>query len=127
MARVENIKFKTVDEYAATLPANSRKIFKELRKAVTAAAPDAEEVISYNIPALKQGKMVVYFSAWKEHVSMYPWNDEMVASVKGLAPYAVSKGTIKFSKDEPLPVGLIGRIVKYRLRKVKEAVRAKQK
>jgi uncharacterized protein YdhG (YjbR/CyaY superfamily) len=127
MAKAVKIKANTVDEYVAALPAAGKKVFKELRKAVTQAAPDAEEVISYGIPALRQGKMVIWYSAWKEHMSMYPWNDDMVASVKGLAPYAVSRGTIKFPMDEPLPLALIARIVKYRISEVKKAAKTKAK
>lgn len=65
-------KFSTVEEYAASLPAANKKIFATFRKTIRKAAPGAEEVISYNIPALKLHGMLVYFAAWKEHVSMYP-------------------------------------------------------
>jgi len=94
-----------------------------MRKAV----PGAEEVISYQIPAYKlHGRAVVYFAGWKDHYSLYPSSGHLVAALKNeLAPYEVSKGTIRFPLSEPVPVKLIERIAKFRAKEVAEREEAK--
>ncbi len=109
-------KFKTVDEYFSTLPPNKRSILKELRKRIKQAAPKAEELISYNIPAFKFHGLLIWYAAFKEHVSLFPKTTVNKAFSKELSKYEVSKGTIKFPIDKPLPFGLIAKIVKFRVK-----------
>jgi uncharacterized protein YdhG (YjbR/CyaY superfamily) len=119
--------FKSVDEYISVQPEAARKILRSVRRIIRTALPGAEEVISYQIPAYKLGKArVLYFAGWKEHFSLYPATAGLVAAFKGdLAPYKVSKGTIRFPLSQAVPVRLIERIAKFR---AKEAVaRAKSK
>ena len=117
----------TVKEYIATLPATSKKEFNELRKAIKSVIPKgAEEVISYGIPAVKYHGIVVYFSAWKKHLSVYPANAAMEAAIDGVSDYKVSKGTMQFPLGEKLPVGLIKKIVKFRLQQNLEKTAAKK-
>lgn len=121
-------KFNTVEEYAASLPVASKKIFATFRKTIRQAAPGAEEVISYNIPALKLHGILVYFAAWKEHLSMYPRTAGLEkAFKKEMAKYGVSKGTIRFPTNEPLPLDIIRKMVQFRVKenKEKEAVAKK--
>ncbi|HEV2036038.1 MAG TPA: DUF1801 domain-containing protein [Candidatus Dormibacteraeota bacterium] len=113
--------FKSVDDYIATFPEDVQAILQRVRRTILKAVPGAEELISYQIPAYKlRGARVIYFAGWKEHYSLYPGTDQLVKALKDdLAPYKVSKGTIRFLLSEPVPVKLIERIAKLR---VKEAV-----
>ena len=108
--------FKSVDEYIASQPEAVQAILGQVRSAIRKAMPRAEEVISYKIPAYKlQNRAVLYFAAWKQHYSLYPAGDRVIAAFKEeLAPYTVNKGTIRFPLDQPVPVKLIGRIARFR-------------
>ena len=112
--------FKSVTEYIAAQPAAVRGVLKRVRGIVRKAMPGAEEVISYQIPAYKlNGRAVLYFAGWARHYSLYPSTDPLVKAFKAeLAPYEISKGTIRFPLSEPIPVKLIEGIAKFR---VKEA------
>jgi uncharacterized protein YdhG (YjbR/CyaY superfamily) len=120
-------KFKTVDEYLSALPANTKSILKELRKTIKQAAPEAEELISYNMPAFKFHGGLIWYAAWKEHISLYPRTSRMEAFIKELSEYEGSKGTIKFPTNRPMPFGLISKIVKFRVRENLEKQRPKRK
>lgn len=112
-----SIKFKTVDEYISSQPANKRKLLEEVRKTVRSAAPEAEELISYNMPALKLHGMLIYYAAWKEHIGFYGVSSTIAdAFKKELAPYKQSRGTVQFPLDEPLPLHLITKMVQYRVK-----------
>jgi uncharacterized protein YdhG (YjbR/CyaY superfamily) len=119
--------FKSVDEYIATQPADVQPILQRVRRIIRKAMPAAEEVISYQIPAYKlHGGAALYFSGWKEHYSLYPATDSLVKAFKGeLAPYRVSKGTLRFPFSQPVPAKLIERIAKFRAKEA--AARAKAK
>jgi len=119
--------FKSVDEYIATHPKDAQAILQHVRSTIRKAVPGAEEVISYQIPAYKlHGGSVVYFAGWKQHYSLYPATDRLVAALKDdLAPYKVSKGTIRFPLSQPVPVKLIGRIAKFLAKDAAERARAK--
>lgn len=110
-----NIKFKSVEEYFAALPVKTRKILKEVRKTIKDAAPEAEEVISYNIPAFKLKGVLIWYAAFKEHISLFPKTNAIAKFKKELSTYDVSKGTIKFPLHKKLPLSLISKIVKFRL------------
>ena len=110
------VKFKTVEEYLSSLPADKKRLVKEMRKTIKAAAPEAEELISYNMPALRFHGMLVYYAAWKEHIGFYGVSASIVnVFKKELAPYKISRGTVQFPLDEPLPVDLITKIVRHRV------------
>lgn len=108
--------FKSVTEYIATHPKAVQTVLKRVRSIIRKALPDAEEVISYQIPAYKMsGGTVLYFAGWKQHYSLYPAGDRLVAAFRDeIAPYKVSKGTIRFPLAQPVPVKLIERIAKFR-------------
>ena len=120
--------FKSVDEYIETFPDDVQAILQRVRSTIRKAIPGAEEVISYQIPAYKRhGSRVLYFAGWKQHYSLYPANDRLVEAFKEeLAPYQVSKGTIRFPLSQPVPVRLIGRIAKFRVKEAAERAKAKR-
>ena len=108
--------FETVDEYVASLPEDTRKVLKKLRAAIQAAAPGAREKVSYQIGALElNGRNLLGFAGWKNHVSLYPIPSGSAAFNREIAKYADGKGTIKFPLDKPLPLKLIRQVVKYRM------------
>jgi len=113
-------KHESVDAYMASLPEDRRGPMEELRRTIRAAAPDATEVIAYNMPALRlEGRFLVSYEAFKRHYSLFPWTDAMLEELgEALRPYAVGKGTIRFPADEPIPVDLVTRIVEIRHREV---------
>jgi uncharacterized protein YdhG (YjbR/CyaY superfamily) len=112
---------KNIDDYLATLPDNVRDMLEKLRQTIKAAAPKAEEVISYNMPAFKYHSMLVYFSAFKNHCSLFPANSSLVAKMKEeLKPFRTAKGTIQFTVDKPLPAALVRKIVKLRVKENEE-------
>lgn len=121
--------FKSVDEYIATQPAAVRVVLRRVRSTIRKAVPGAEEGISYQIPAYKlQGKAVIYFAGWKQHYSLYPVGDQLVNAFKDeLAPYELSKGTIRFPLSEPVPVSLIHRIAQFRALETAASAKAKTK
>jgi len=106
----------SVDEYISAADADAKKALRDIRKTIKAAAPNAEEVISYQIPGYMYYGMLVYFAAWKKHISFYPapWGAESLK--KEMSAYEGSKGTIKFPLDKPMPLTLIKKMVKYRLK-----------
>ena len=119
-------KFKTVDEYISLQPKNIKTLLQQIRKTIKEAAPDAEELISYNMPGYKLKGMLVYFAAWKEHIGFYGASSTLVEKFKKeLSAYEISKGTIKFPFDKPLPLTLITKIVKYRAKENLEKAAAK--
>ena len=110
------IKFKTVDEYFSTLTANKKDLLQEVRKTIKDAAPQAKELISYNMPAFKLNGILVYYAAQKDHVGFYPTSSPIEEFINELAPYKWSKGAIQFPIDKPMPFDLISKIVKFRVR-----------
>ena len=109
-----------IDTYIATFPDEVQKLLKKLRNIISAAIPNATEGISYGIPTLYlNGKYLVYFAAFKHHISVYPATTPAVDKVKGLVDYKVSKGTLKFPLDKPIPFDLIKEFVKYRVKEHK--------
>jgi len=106
----------TVDEYIAAFPPEVRRILQRVRRAARAAAPEAREVISYRMPALKQNGVLVYFAAFKNHIGLYPPIKGDADIAKAIAPYAGEKGNLRFPFDEPIPYDLIARITALRLK-----------
>ncbi len=108
--------FTSVDDYIDAQPDHVRGVLNRVRSIIRRALPKAEELISYQIPAYKlHGERVLFFAGWKQHYSLYPAGERLVAAFKSeLAPYKISKGTIRFPLSEPIPVKLIERIAKFR-------------
>jgi uncharacterized protein YdhG (YjbR/CyaY superfamily) len=119
--------FKSVDEYIASQPDDVRRVLNRVRSTIRKAVPGAEETISYKIPAYKvRGNRMLFFAGWKQHYSLYPATARVIEAFKDdLAPYEVSKGTIRFPLSEPVPAKLIGRIAKFRAKEVTERQKAK--
>jgi uncharacterized protein YdhG (YjbR/CyaY superfamily) len=119
--------FKSVDEYIASQPDATRGVLERVRKTIRKALPGSEEVISYQIPAYKlKGRTVIYFAGWRQHYSVYPSTDRLVARFKNdLARYEVSKGTIRFPLSEAVPVKLIEAVARFRGKEVAEREKAK--
>jgi uncharacterized protein YdhG (YjbR/CyaY superfamily) len=108
---------KTIDEYLAALSNDKRAALEKLRKTIRAAAPKAEECISYQIAAFRlNGRMLVGFGATANHCAFYPMSSSTVAAHKDeFKAYDTSKGTIRFQADKPLPVALVRKLVKARI------------
>jgi uncharacterized protein YdhG (YjbR/CyaY superfamily) len=108
---------KTVDEYLAALSDDKRAALEKLRKTIRAAAPKAEECISYQLPAFRlDGRMLVGFGATAKHCAFYPMSSSTVEAHKDeLKDYDTSKGTIRFQADNPLPAALVRKLVKARI------------
>ncbi|MBA8879929.1 iron chaperone [Phyllobacterium myrsinacearum] len=124
----EKARFGTVEEYLQSLPESARAVLEEVRRAIRNAAPEAEEVISYQIPAFKFHGMLIYYSAYTQHVSLsFPAFEVFEVFKKEFAPYEVSKSTIRFKLDETMPLDLIRRIVAFRLKENLEKENAKPK
>ena len=117
----------TINEYIAGFPRETQKVLKQIRSTIKKAVPAAAvEVISYGIPSFKlNGKGLIYYAAFKKHIGLYPAPKSHEAFKKELAAYKGGKGTVQFPLDQPMPLTLITRIVKF---KVKENLqRTKQK
>ena len=108
-------KFKSVDEYIAAFPKNIQIILQELRQAIRDAAPEATEVISYQMPAFRLNGNLVWFAAFKNHVGFFPTSSVTEAFKERLLSYKTSKGTIRFPIDEPIPFDLVKEIVRFRV------------
>jgi uncharacterized protein YdhG (YjbR/CyaY superfamily) len=108
-------KYNSIDEYIATFPAETRRILEELCATIRAAAPDAAEKISYQMPTFAQAGNLVHFAAHKGHIGFYPTPSGIEAFRDELAAYESSKGAVRFPLGQPLPLDLISRIVKFRV------------
>ena len=107
---------KTIDEYLAALSEDKRAALEKLRKTIRAAAPKAEECISYQLAAFRQNGMLVAFGATANHCAFYLMSSSTVEAYKDdLKDYDTSKGTIRFQADKPLPVALVRKLVKARI------------
>lgn len=113
--KAKTIAPKDTDAYIAAQPEDQRGLLEQMRQTIRKAAPRAEEVISYQMPAFRYYGMLVYFAAWKNHIGFYPAG-AIKAFDKELSVYRVAKGTIRFPIDKPLPLGLISKIVKFRVK-----------
>jgi uncharacterized protein YdhG (YjbR/CyaY superfamily) len=106
---------KTVDEYISHHPENVRVLLLKIRNIILKAAPDATESISYGMPAYKlNGKPLVYFAAYKNHIGFYATPTGHLKFAAELSKYKQGKGSVQFPLEEPLPFQLIASIVKFR-------------
>jgi uncharacterized protein YdhG (YjbR/CyaY superfamily) len=111
----------TVSEYISDVDSKvAQTKLKQIRKAVRAAAPKAEEALKWSMPSLIQGRILLNYAAFKNHVSLFPTPSAIKKFSKELSKYEVSKGTIKFPLDQKLPLALIAKIAKFRLKEVLE-------
>jgi uncharacterized protein YdhG (YjbR/CyaY superfamily) len=108
-------RFNGIDEYIATFPNDVQGKLEGLRSAIKEAAPDAEEVISYGMPAFKMNRVLVYFAAYKSHIGFYPTASGIIAFKDELSRYEQSKGAVRFPIEEPVPLDLVRRMVKFRV------------
>jgi uncharacterized protein YdhG (YjbR/CyaY superfamily) len=117
---------KTVDDYIAEFPPDMQVNLEQLRHLIKKAAPMAEEKISYGMPAFMLEGSLVYFGGWKHHIGFYPLPSAIKAFKKELSVYEGAKGSIKFPADKPLPVALISKMVKFRVKENLEKKKLKQ-
>jgi len=106
---------ETTDDYISTFPEKTQVLLQQLRTEILKTAPKAEEVISYGMPGFKLNGLLVWFAGYKNHIGFYPKPEAIVVFKKDLAAYKTSKGAIQFPIDEPLPLALIKKIVKFRI------------
>ena len=118
---------KDIDEYISRFPIQTQRALKQVRATVRKAAPHAQEVISYGIPAFKLNGILIYFAAHSKHIGLYPKPSGSEALKKELSKYKGGKGTVQFPLDKPLPLGLITKIVKYRSRQNVQKATTKKK
>ncbi|MBM3181597.1 MAG: hypothetical protein FJZ86_14790 [Chloroflexi bacterium] len=107
--------FNSIDDYIATFPEDTQKILKEIRAVIKAAAPEAVEKISYQMPTFFMNGNLVHFAAFKKHIGFYPTPSGIEAFKKELSVYEGAKGSVQFPLDKPMPLKLISRIVKFRV------------
>lgn len=115
----------TVDLYLADFPLETMLLLNQLRETIRKAAPEAEEVISYQMPAYKFHGMLVYFAGCKNHIGFYPTSSGIANFKKELSSYKSSRGSVQFPLDQPLPLELISEIVRFRV--VENLEREKEK
>jgi len=106
----------SVDDYISRFPKEVQARLKKMRQTIRRAAPEAKETISYGIPAFTLDGMLVWFAAFKHHIGLYPRMSAIRAFKKELSGYKTAKGSIQFPLDKPLPLGLVSRIVKFRVK-----------
>ena len=116
-----------IDAYISHFPADVQAILQKVRETISRTAPDAEEVISYQMPAFRQHGILVYFAAWKNHIGLYPPISGDKALEKAVARYAGPKGNLQFPLEEPIPCDLIERLVKLRVQQNSAKAAAKRK
>ena len=116
--------YNTIDEYINTFPEDVRTILNQLWQTIKESAPEAEETINYQIPTFTLHGNLVHFAAFKDHIGFYPTPTGIEAFKKELAPYKGAKDSVQFPIDQPLPLPLIRKIVKFR---VKENLERKEK
>ena len=104
-----------VDKYIARFPENVQKALEELMQAIQTAAPEAEEAMSYGVPAFRLKGNLALFAAFKNHIGFYPEPSAIEAFREELVPYSLSEGTIRFPLGKPIPLDLVARIIRYRV------------
>ncbi|MGB3947014.1 MAG: DUF1801 domain-containing protein [Bacteroidia bacterium] len=110
------IKFSTIDEYHASFPEHIQKKLQQIRETIQQSAPKATETISYNIPTFKLNKNLVHYAAYKGHIGFYPTANPLIVFNGELSNFKTSKGAIQLPIDKPLPIALIKKIVKFRVK-----------
>lgn len=116
--------FGSIDEYVAAFPPDVRAIFERIRATIREAVPQAVETICYNMPAFALEGDLVYFAAFKKHIGVYPPVRGDAKLDRELARYRGEKGNLKFPLEEPIPYEVVRRVVRFRVREQREAVRS---
>ena len=124
---MESNKVTSIDEYIADCPEDVQKKLKDMRATIKAAAPEATEKISYQIPTFYLKGNLVHFAALKNHIGFYPTPSGVQAFIKETTKYASTKGAIQFPLDEPLPLKLVSKIVKFRVKENLQRAKLKSK
>ena len=115
----------TIDEYIADFPRDVQPLLEKVRAAIRKAAPDAEEAISYQMPTFKQQGNLIHFAGYNQHIGLYPGSRPIEAFKDELSKYKTSKGTVQLPLDKPIPVGLIGKLTKFCVKRNLEKAAAK--
>lgn len=115
-----NNRFKSVEEYIKSLPLESKEKIIELRTLIKMTAPEAEELISYNMPSFNYYGRLVYYAAFKSHIGFYPMASGIAAFQKDISRFKWAKGSVQFPLDKPLPASLITKIIRYRVKENRE-------
>lgn len=110
------LEFKTIDSYISTFPKEVQVVLEQVRTTIKNSVPEAEEVISYNMPAFKYHGILVYFAGYKNHIGFYALPSGHKAFEKELSIYKQGKGSVQFPLDKPMPLALIKKIVKFRIK-----------
>ena len=118
---------KDVDEYINGFPEEIHQFLEQVRLTIKKAAPQAQEVISYSMPAFKMNGMLVWFAAHSKHIGFYPGASGIEAFKKELSIYKWAKGSVQFPLDKPMPLELIAKIVKFRLTENLQRIKTKKK
>ena len=119
---------QTIDDYIANYPPEIQALLAKMRATIRKAAPKAEEMINYGVPTFTLGdRNLVHFSAAKKHIGFYPTPSAIAAFKEELSGYAGAKGSVQFPYDQRLPLGLITRIVKFRVKEEQAKAQARQK
>jgi uncharacterized protein YdhG (YjbR/CyaY superfamily) len=124
---MKKTEFKDVDSYIDTFPKDTQELLEKIRTTIRKAAPKAEEVISYQMPAYKLEGVLVYFAGYKQHIGFYPMPSALREFKKELSIYKGSKGAVQFPLDKPLPLTLITKMVKFRVSENKKKAKEKKK
>jgi uncharacterized protein YdhG (YjbR/CyaY superfamily) len=109
-------KFKTVDDYISRYPGSTQSLLKEIRKIILEAAPEAEEGISYNMPAYRYHGVLCYFAGYETHVGFYPTNSPIRFFEEDITKFKTSKGTVQFPLDKPIPKSLVKKMLKFKMK-----------
>jgi uncharacterized protein YdhG (YjbR/CyaY superfamily) len=117
--------FETIEDYIASHPKKVQVLLEEIRTAIRLSAPGATEAISYQIPTFRLNGNLVHFAAFKNHISFFPTSSGIKAFQEELSRFETSKGTVRFPLDKPLPIALVKRIVKYRVKEQTGKARGK--
>ena len=118
---------QTIEAYIKAQPAKTQKVLKSLRAAIQAAAPQATQTINYGIPTFQLGGNLVHFAAFEKHIGFYPAPSAIRAFKNELSGYVSAKGSVQFPLDEPMPLALITRMVKFRVKEQLDILEKKGK
>jgi uncharacterized protein YdhG (YjbR/CyaY superfamily) len=118
--------YKDIDSYIKAAPKEAQPLLWQMRETIQEVAPEATEAISYGIPTFKLHGNLVHFGAFKTHVSFFPTSSGVAAFTKELSKYKISKGTVQFPLDQKLPLPLIKKIVRFRVKESKAKVVVKK-
>jgi uncharacterized protein YdhG (YjbR/CyaY superfamily) len=117
---------KDTEAYVAAFPEATRMRLRQVRATIKKAAPQVEEVVSYGMPGYKLNGMLVWFAGYARHIGFYPGSSGIASFKKELSEYKSAKGSVQFPLDKPLPLGLIARIVKFRVKENAKPSKAKR-